>query len=211
MDAKTLLTVADLERTPRPIEGGGYELDEGELVYVSPNSFEQSEIIYRCYRLLKEFVDDRGLGLVAADTWFEILPHAVRAPDVAFIPSKRLTGIDPKHALKVIPALAVEVLGSSEPALARKIALESSARLAGTPRDMTRRIRQYFDAGVLRVWVLDPDECEVDVYAPNELLRTLTAKDALEAADILPGFSLPVARLFERKARTAALEWPAKS
>lgn len=197
MATKTLLTVQDLERTPKPLEGGGYELDEGELVYVSPNSLEQWEIIHRCYHLLKDFVDAQGLGLVVADTWFEILPRAVRAPDVAFVPSERLSGIDPKHALKVIPALAVEVLGSSEPALARKITLEASARLAGTPRDMTRRIRQYFEAGVQRVWVLDPDEREVDVYAPNEPLRTLTVKDTLEAPDILPGFSLSVSRLFE--------------
>lgn len=197
MDTKTLLTVEDLERTPVPIEGGGYELDEGELVYVSPNSLEQWEIVHRCYHLLKEFVDAHGLGLVVADTWFEILPHAVRAPDVAFIPTARLSGIDPKHALRVVPALVVEVLGSSESALARKVALESSARLAGTPRDMARRIRQYFDAGVLLVLALDPDEREVDVYAPNRPLRTLTLKDTLEATDILPGFSVPVSRLFE--------------
>ena len=197
MATKTLLTVEDMERTPKPIEGGGYELDEGELVYVSPNSLEQWEIIHRCYHLLKNFVDAHKLGLVAADTWIAILPRGVRAPDVAFIPADRLSGIDPKHALKVIPALAVEVLGSSEPATARKIAIESSARLAGTPRDMTRRIRQYFEAGVQRVWVIDPDEREVDIYSPNEPLRTLTVKDTLEAPDILPGFSLSVSRLFE--------------
>lgn len=197
MDTKTLLTAEDLERTPEPLEGGGYELDEGELIYVSPNSLEQWEIIHRCYHLLQDFVEAHNLGLVVVDTWFEILPHAVRAPDVAFIPADRLSGIDPKHALKAVPTLVVEVLGSSEPTLARKVALESSARLAGTPRDMARRIRQYFDAGVPRVLVLDPGEREVDVYAPNEPLRTLTTKDTLEAPDILPGFSLSVLRLFQ--------------
>jgi hypothetical protein len=35
------LTSEDIERTPPPIEGGGYELDEGELVYVCPNSLRQ--------------------------------------------------------------------------------------------------------------------------------------------------------------------------
>ncbi len=193
----TVLTVEDLERTPSPIEGGGYELDGGELIYVSPNSLEHWEIIHRFYHFLKDFVDAQRLGLVVADTWFEILPHAVRAPDVAFIPADRLPGIDPKHALKVVPALAVEVLGSSEPAFARKVALESGARLAGTPRDMTRRIRQYFDAGVSRVIVIDPDEREVDIYSPDEPLRTLTVKDTVEVSAILPGFSLPVERLFE--------------
>src|SRR5215472_3981750 len=131
MGTKGLLTVGDLETTPKPLEGGGYELDAGELVYVSPNSLEQWEIIHRCYSLLKSFVDSHNLGLVTADTWFEILPHEVRAPDVAFVPSDRLKGIDPKHVLKAVPALVIEVLGSSDPKTARRIALRSSARVAG--------------------------------------------------------------------------------
>ena len=74
--------------------------------------------------------------------------------------------------------------------------MESSARPARTPRDLGRRLRQYLKAGVLQVWVLDPDEGEVDVYAAGSL-QTLTAKNKLEAPDILPGFSVSVARLFE--------------
>lgn len=190
------LTIEDLEHTPKPIEGGGFELDEGELVYVSPNSLEQWEIIHRAYHLLKEFVDAHGLGLVVADTWFELLPHAVRAPDVAFIPANCLSGIDPRHALKVAPALAVEVLGSSEPALGRQIAISSGSRLAGTPRDMARRIRQYFDAGVAHVAVIDPERQEMDLYAPQEPVRTLTQNDTLESPEILPGFSVSVRQLF---------------
>jgi Uma2 family endonuclease len=197
MESKTVLTVEDLETTPKPLEGGGYELDEGELVYVSPNSLEQWEIIHRCYSFLKSFVDSHRLGLVTADTWFEILPRGVRAPDVAFVPADRLAGIDPKHALKAVPALVIEVLGSSDPKAARRIALRSSARLAGTARDMTRRIRQYFEAGVRIVLVVDPDQHEVDVHAPDEPLRTLTVHDTFEAPEILPGFTLPIVRLFE--------------
>ncbi len=34
MATETLLTVEVLERTPKPVEGGGYELDEGELAGV---------------------------------------------------------------------------------------------------------------------------------------------------------------------------------
>jgi Uma2 family endonuclease len=197
MATKGLLSVNDVETTPKPLEGGGYELDEGELVYVSPNSLEQWEIIHRCYSLLKSFVDAHGLGLVTSDTWFEILPRGVRAPDVAFVPADRLAGIDPKHALKAVPALVIEVLGSSDPKAARRIALRSSARLAGTARDMTRRIRQYFEAGVMVVLVVDPDDRDVDVYAPDQPLRTLTVRDTFEAPEILPGFSLPIAQLFE--------------
>ena len=47
------LTSEDLERTPPPVEGGGYELDEGELVYVCPNSLKQGEVIYKFYAVLR--------------------------------------------------------------------------------------------------------------------------------------------------------------
>lgn len=43
------MTSGDLKRTPRPIEGGGYELDEGGLVYVSPNSLERWDVIHKVY------------------------------------------------------------------------------------------------------------------------------------------------------------------
>lgn len=121
----------------------------------------------------------------------------MRAPDVAFVPADWLAGIDPKHALKAVPTLAVEVLGSAEPpALSRKIAQNPGARLAGTSRDMARRIHQYFDAGVLRVLVIDPEERETDVYAPNEPLTSLSATDTLVVPDVLPGFSVRVRELF---------------
>jgi Uma2 family endonuclease len=178
MGTKALLTATELEHTPKPLEGGGWELDEGELVQVSPNSFQQSELVQRIYLILRSWLRGRGLGRVAADTWFELSPHLVRAPDVAFIPADRLAAIDPRHALKVLPALVVEVLGPSP-----------------SGRDVSRRVQQYRKAGVPLIWVVDPDRLEVDVYGGGPV-RTLTIEDALDAAGILPGFFLPLSQLF---------------
>jgi Uma2 family endonuclease len=178
MGTKALLTATDLEHTPKPLEGGGWELDEGELVQVSPNRLQQSDLIFRLYSILREFVRAKRLGRVVADTWFEIAPHIVRAPDVAFIPADRLAVIDPRHALKVLPALVVEVLGPS-----------------ASGRDVSRRVQQYREAGIPLIWVVDPDRLEVDVYGGGPL-RTPTIEAALDAAGILPGFSLPLSQLF---------------
>ena len=79
MNTRTLLSVEEFERLPEPEEGGGYELDEGEAVYVSPNSLEQGEIIYRIYALLKEWAKSNDRGLVAPDSWIELAPGVVRA------------------------------------------------------------------------------------------------------------------------------------
>ena len=90
MMMKTLLSIDEFERLPEPEQGGGYELDEGEPVYVSPNSFEQGKIIYRIYALLKEWAQTNNRGLIAADSWIELAPGVVRAPDVAYIPRERI-------------------------------------------------------------------------------------------------------------------------
>ena len=179
MNTRTTLSVDEFERLPEPEEGGGYELDEGEAVDVSPNSLEQSEIIYRIYALLKEWAKSSDRGLVAADTWFELAPGVVRAPDVAYVPRERIANLDPKHALKVVPALAVEVLSTYN-----------------TAREMSRKIQQYRDAGVELIWVVDPEKCEVEVYSSLPL-RTLRQGDSLSDDKILPGFSVPLSVVFE--------------
>ncbi len=176
---KTLLSIDEFERLPEPEQGGGYELDEGEPVYVSPNSLEQFRIIFRLFSQLSEWAQTNNRGLVAVDTWFELAPGVIRAPDVAYVPRERIANLDPKHALKVVPALAVEVLSTYN-----------------TAREMSRKIQQYRDAGVELIWVVDPEKCEVDVYSSLPL-RTLRQGDSLSDDKILPGFSAPLSVVFE--------------
>jgi Uma2 family endonuclease len=176
---KTLLSIEEFEKLPVPEQGGGYELDEGEPVYVSPNSLEQGEIIHRIYALLKEWAKSNDRGLIAPDSWIELSPGVVRAPDVAYIPGDRIVNLDPKHTLKAIPALAVEVLSAYN-----------------TAREMTRKIQQYRDAGVELIWIVDPDKSEVDIYSALPL-KTLRLGETLTNDKILPGFSLPLTLIFE--------------
>jgi Uma2 family endonuclease len=179
MKMKPLLSIEDFERLPEPESGGGYELDEGEPVYVSPNSLKQGEIIYRLYARLKEWSQSNNRGLVAPDTWFELSPGVVRAPDVAFIPAERAVNIDPEHVLRVVPVLAVEVLSPRSPA-----------------REMSRKIQQYRDAGVELIWVVDPEKCEVDIHSALPL-RTVRQGLSLQDDKMLPGLSIPVSAIFE--------------
>ena len=176
---KTLLSIDEFEKLPVPEQGGGYELDEGEPVYVSPNSLEQSEIIHRICAVLKEWAKSNDWGLVAPDSWIELSPGVVRAPDVAYIPRDRIVNLDPKHTLKAIPALDVEVISPHN-----------------TVREMTRKIQQYRDAGVELIWIVDPDKREVDIYSALPL-KTLRLGETLTDGKILPGFSLPLTLVFE--------------
>ena len=179
MSTRTLLSIDEFERLPEPEQGGGYELDEGVPVYVSPNSVKQAKIIHRIYALLEEWANSQKRGLVAPDSWFELSPGIVRAPDVAYVPRERISNIDPEHTLKVIPALAVEVL----------------SRL-NTAREISRKIQQYRDAGVELIWVVDPEKCEIDIHSSLPL-KTLRQGDFLKDDIILPGLSISVSAIFE--------------
>ena len=178
MSTRTLLSIEEFERLPEPEQGGGYELDEGEAVYVSPNSYEQAEIIQRIYAPLKAWAHANNRGLVASDAWFEHARGVVRAPDVAYVPRDRVSPFDPKHALKLVPALAVGVLSP-----------------LNTAREVSRKIQQYRDAGVELIWVVDPEKSEVDVHSALPL-RTLRQGDALKDAKVLPGISISVSDVF---------------
>ncbi len=64
---------------------GSYELDQGELIYVSPNDLRHNRVRDKLYIPLREFVARQRLGEATAETLFEFAPGTVRAPDIAFM------------------------------------------------------------------------------------------------------------------------------
>jgi Uma2 family endonuclease len=62
---------------------------------------------------------------------------------------------------------------------------------------LQRKIRDYFEAGVRLLWIVDPEIRTVTVYHSPIDLRVLTAADTSSGEDIIPGFSSSAAELFE--------------
>jgi Uma2 family endonuclease len=59
-----------------------------------------------------------------------------------------------------------------------------------------RKLKQYFEAGVKEVWLIDPDAREVEVWTDVALPdHAITVGEALQSA-LLPGFSLALEKLF---------------
>jgi Uma2 family endonuclease len=134
------------------------------------------------------YAEPRGLGWAFADgTSFELvrLPHAVRCPDVSFVRAERLPpgGIGPGF-LKFAPDLAVEILSPTERAA-----------------DLQEKLDDYRAAGTLLIWVIDPRRRTVRILDGDSPERTLREGDVLDGGTIIPGFSCPVADLFNGIAR----------
>jgi Uma2 family endonuclease len=136
-------------------------------------------------RLLDEFVEAGGLGLVTGHTGCtpEGVPDTVRGPSQSFMAHARLDrGEYPVGRYRgMAPDLAVEIVSRWNPS-------------AG----MAAKVHEYLLAGVRLVWVVDPSLCTVTVHRPESQATVLRSGDELDGGDVLPGFRVPLARLFDR-------------
>ena len=58
------------------------------------------------------------------------------------------------------------------------------------------KVNQWLAAGVRIVWELNPKTRILTVYRPNTEPRALHPEDTLDGEEVLPGFSLPLRRIF---------------
>jgi Uma2 family endonuclease len=157
------------------------ELVEGTLVE-KPMGFEKSQIAMLIGTFLNYFVLPRKLGIVTGEAGtVRLFPGLVRIPDVAFtsrdrLPNRRI----PKEPIPaLVPDLAVEVLSKSN-----------------TKAEMTRKLGEYFAAGVRLVWIIDPRKRTARVYTTADESILIKEGQSLQGGDVLPGFVLALSELF---------------
>jgi Uma2 family endonuclease len=162
------------------------ELVDGTLVE-KPLGHYESRVGGTLFRLLDEFAEAHDLGICySADATLRILPGLVRLPDVSFVAWSKIPNRElPAEAVAaLVPDLAVEVLSASN-----------------TRREMERKRQEYFRAGVRLVWLIDPVARTAQVFTGPNQFTDVPADGTLDGGDVLPGFRLPLARLFERAGR----------
>ena len=158
------------------------ELIDGTLVEKALG-FDESRLAWYLGGCVKVYLDQNDLGTcVGADGMMRIAPGKVRYPDLAFLVWEKFPGgVVPNDLLPdIVPDLAVEVLskGNTKPEIARKI-------------------REYFEAGVRAVWVIDPRKRLARVYSAPGQSTLLRDDQALDGGDVLPGLIVPLGELFD--------------
>src|SRR5258708_5125038 len=173
-----LYTVADLDALPD--DDKRYELDRGRLIVMPPPKPEHGLLVLRIGRFIGDHVDTHHLGIVTAESGYRLShnPDTVRAPDVSFTSTARLTPLTGAYP-QVAPDLAVEV-----------------ASPGNAVDDMNQKIEQYFAAGVRQVWVLYAKTRTIYVYTSARKVTILGIEDTLDGGDVLPGFAVSVREIF---------------
>ncbi len=108
-------------------------------------------------------------------------PNAIRKsrkPDVAFVKSSRIK--PSKGYVYMAPDLAVEIISPTE--------------RPGAIRD---KLNEYLEYGVKQVWQVFPDNQQIVVNFPDGSAKTYGIGDTISGGDLLPGFELTVATVFE--------------
>jgi len=183
MTATKLMTAEDLWMMPEA-PGKQFELVNGELVEMPTASLYHNLIVSLIGRLIESFAADRDLGFTFVDGVSFVLrrnPDDVRGPDVSFLVKDRVTSLE--MLLKPwegAPDLAVEIISPSDRAT-----------------DIHDKIKAYQAAGTRLTWIVWPDTRSVTSYDARGTISELQSGDVLDGGEVLPGFAVNVARLFE--------------
>ena len=187
------LTTADL--LAMPDDGVERWLIRGELREKHPTRQDQrmtirnrfhSRVMVRVSKVLDNWLDQqpepRGTVLAGeAGVRLSHDPESTVGVDVIYV-SADVAGRqgDDTTLIDGVPVLAVEILSPND-----------------TIEDTSEKVTEYLRVGTRLVWVVDPYDHTVRVYRPDARPQLFNEEQELAAEPHLPGFRVPVARLFE--------------
>lgn len=159
-------------------EGREFELLDGEIIEMASATPLHNVAVRKVLLALYPYLDGRGGAIPETD--FSDGRTTILRPDLAILLGEKYTSLDlEKLPVTIAPDIVIEVISPSE----------SWMRVE-------HRINRLLDFGVEEIWTVNLEEREIKIHRRSGT-RPLRADDTLESSK-LPGWSIPVARVFER-------------
>jgi Uma2 family endonuclease len=182
----TVLTDQTIEERMQEVlaRDGLFEVIGGEVVEIERMGAAEIRLAFEIAMLIEQFAASTKAGRCATEILFDLqLPSGQkRRPDFAFVSSERWPLEEPipaGEAWNVIPDLAGEILSPSNQA-----------------EEIMEKTCEYFDAGVRSVWLVFPRQHLLQVYTSPSDVTGFAAGDEVPGEPVLPGFRLPLEKLF---------------
>jgi Uma2 family endonuclease len=161
-----------------------YEVVDDQRVELLPVGTNAVRFAFNLASEIQQYSKGRDIGQAIMENLFRLRskPGLQRRPDAAFVSYDRWPKGKPvpeENAWDVIPDLIVEVVSPTNYA-----------------EEIPTKIREYFEAGVRRAWVVYLHELLVYEYDSPRSIRVLGIEDTLDGGAVIPGFQLPLAELF---------------
>lgn len=165
-----------------PDSGAPTELVQGHVIMMMNPGARHGYVCVNIVFELRDFLRSHDLGQVFSNDSGVVTqrgPDTVRGPDVAFFSYERMKkGEIPTGYPKAMPELVFEVKSPSD-----------------RWQEIHRKIGEYLTAGVQTVCIVDPETETVDTFDADKRQATFRIDDTL-TLDVLPGFAVPVRKLF---------------
>ncbi len=173
------MTAEEFARYPFE-EDKRYELDDGELIVTGRPPYNHNRVVKNLLLAVVGFVEESGIGeALISENVYALAPSICRSPDLSIILGDHSDELRGATVIPITPGAVMEVLCEID-----------------TVRTIHRKLRQYFEAGVKEVWLVDPEAREVEIWTGPTIPDHALARDAVLESALLPGFKLPLEDLF---------------
>jgi len=175
---------ADLDLLPN--NGKRYEIIDGELLMSKQPHWHHQFVCGQVFAELQAWCRTTSLGQANVAPGVIFADDDDVVPDVVWISRERLmAALGPEGHLHAAPELAIEVLSEGS---------------TNERRDREAKLKLYSRRGVQEYWIVNWRMKQIEVFRREaqelRLVATLLKTDTLESP-LLPGFSCPVAKLFD--------------
>ncbi len=162
-----------------------YEIVDGQTVELPPMGIYAAYIASCLQGYLFVYAQTNQNGRAVAEGLFILDPqrNLRRRPDVAFVSAAKWPLDRPLPEggdWELVPDLAVEVVSPND-----------------LFQDVIAKMNEYFQVGVQQVWIVVPSQKQIYVYDSPTVSRILKETDELDGGTLLPGFRVPVAKVFQ--------------
>ncbi len=171
------LTLEDFYAQYDSVEDGfKYEFNNGIIEKTNAMKFNELYIYSNLLFVFNQTLAFQKRDIFVAELNQKTAFKKIRKPDIAYIKAENI-----KTNTDIMSEFVVEIISDNE-----------------EKNHVSRKIREYFNAGVKVFWIISPEFEMVEIYTSPKNVTICTGDDVCSAASVIEGFELTASQVFRK-------------